>query len=102
MRLSREEKQLRTMRRAQKIQRFIDPAAAANQVSVYDAGNGPAASLRQAEREHKTVRVLEQLLTEQQRTNELLLALLQAGQQGGQQPQRAQQGEPRQPYTGGR
>lgn len=77
MRLTREEKQQRTMRRAQKLQRWIDPAAANNQISVFDAGDGAAASLRQAERESKTNRLLEQLLAEQQRTNQLLAALAQ-------------------------
>lgn len=90
MRLSPEEKKLRTMRRAQKLQKFIDPAAAANQVSVYDAGNGATAQLRQAERENKSLRLLEQLLAEQQQTNALLQALLAA-----QQPAAV-------PYTGGR
>lgn len=83
MRLTREQKQQRTMERAQKLQRWFDPAAAANQVSTFDAGHGGAAQLREAEREHKTNRLLEQLVLEQQRTNELLSALVNQRSAGG-------------------
>lgn len=78
MRLTREEKQLRTMQRAQKIQRWIDPAAATNQVSVFDAAGGAAGNLRTAERENKNLRLLEDLLAEQRQTNHLLAQLLAA------------------------
>lgn len=77
MRLTREQKQQRTMERAQKLQRFIDPAAAAHQVSAFDAAGGAAGSLRTANRENESLRLLSDLLAEQRRTNDLLAQLVQ-------------------------
>lgn len=86
MRLTPEQKKQRTMERAQKALKWIDPAAAQHVTSLADAGHGPAAGLRQAERENATLRLLEQLLAEQRETNRLLAALAErapAGHLGG-------------------